>query len=403
MDPTQANPLTGPATYSSKKKSKKSKKKSKNLPPPEIVNTVGEYDILLGRGVTASTAGNAHFQSLVLERKAEYTTLKTTKEDGQRKNQIAREIIHEITVNGGKFIKKQDVEMVPPGTLLYEVADEETVLEKTKQALRQTKKTPEEKKAASEAFKARKAAKTHAAVMNHYEEATNAIMMPPPPSQHPSLYNQQPMGMVMESAATQNNNYMPPLPPLDHEVAIGGGLGSLTAAAATHQPVAVQQQQQPPPKKKRRVISELYKNMSKEEYWEHMFLELSKFLADNNHCRVPNRYSPNQALGYWVGQQRTAYKQNKLDRNKIERLEHLGFEWNVGGTVEEKLRIWEDRFLELKAYREEHGNCLVPQRYAVNPKLGRWVMCQRMAYVKDKLRADRVNRLNELGFTWNAY
>lgn len=263
--------------------------------------------------------------------------------------------------------------MVPPGTLLYEVADEETVLEKTKQALRQTKKTPEEKKAASEAFKARKAAKTHAAVMNHYEEATNAIMMPPPPSQHPSLYNQQPMGMVMESAATQNNNYMPPLPPLDHEVAIGGGLGSLTAAAATHQPVAVQQQQQqPPPKKKRRVISELYKNMSKEEYWEHMFLELSKFLADNNHCRVPNRYSPNQALGYWVGQQRTAYKQNKLDRNKIERLEHLGFEWNVGGTVEEKLRIWEDRFLELKAYREEHGNCLVPQRYAVNPKLGRW-------------------------------
>jgi hypothetical protein len=35
--------------------------------------------------------------------------------------------------------------------------------------------------------------------MNYY-----IMMPPPPPLQHPSLYNQQPIAMMMESAATQN-------------------------------------------------------------------------------------------------------------------------------------------------------------------------------------------------------
>lgn len=37
-----------------------------------------------------------------------------------------------------------------------------------------------------------------------------------------------------------------------------------------------------------------------------------------------------------------------------------------------KRKSWDVRFAELKKYRQEHGDCLVPQKYAANPKLGRW-------------------------------
>ena len=35
------------------------------------------------------------------------------------------------------------------------------------------------------------------------------------------------------------------------------------------------------------------------------------------------------------------------------------------------------RLEELKEYRNEYGDCLVPQGYNDNPKLGRWVNHQR--------------------------
>jgi hypothetical protein len=38
---------------------------------------------------------------------------------------------------------------------------------------------------------------------------------------------------------------------------------------------------------------------------------------------------------------------------------------------EPKLKSWDQRFHELKQYKEAFGDCLVPQKYPPNPKLGR--------------------------------
>lgn len=38
---------------------------------------------------------------------------------------------------------------------------------------------------------------------------------------------------------------------------------------------------------------------------------------------------------------------------------------------EPKRKSWDQRFYELKQYIVEHGDTLVPQKYAANPKLGR--------------------------------
>jgi hypothetical protein len=41
---------------------------------------------------------------------------------------------------------------------------------------------------------------------------------------------------------------------------------------------------------------------------------------------------------------------------------------------------WDAMFARLVQYKEKHGDCLVPKRYADDPKLGTWVETQRVQY-----------------------
>lgn len=60
---------------------------------------------------------------------------------------------------------------------------------------------------------------------------------------------------------------------------------------------------------------------------------------------------------------------------------------------------WNEKFNELVAYKEEHGDCMVPQAYETNPSLGRWVRYQRFDGFMTK---ERVEKLNSIGFIWGA-
>jgi hypothetical protein len=68
--------------------------------------------------------------------------------------------------------------------------------------------------------------------------------------------------------------------------------------------------------------------------WNERFAELKEFCDQNGHCNVPSRYAPNSTLAIWVQSQRRQYKlfmKNKtshMTRERIERLEAIGFEWN---------------------------------------------------------------------------
>jgi hypothetical protein len=70
--------------------------------------------------------------------------------------------------------------------------------------------------------------------------------------------------------------------------------------------------------------------------------------------------------------------------------------------------LWEVRFQELVEYKREFGHTLVPQNYAANPQLGIWVRTQRYEYrrkrseVSSQMTKERVNKLNEIGFVWDA-
>jgi superfamily II DNA or RNA helicase len=131
--------------------------------------------------------------------------------------------------------------------------------------------------------------------------------------------------------------------------------------------------------------------------WERMFAALAAFKQEHGDCRIPQTYKPNQSLAKWVNRQRGFYAQHKLSTDRIGRLEQLGFEWNRFESA------WEQMFAALAAYKQEHGDCRVPQEYKLNTQLASWVSRQRGFYAQRKLSTDRIGRLEQLGFEWNRF
>ena len=133
--------------------------------------------------------------------------------------------------------------------------------------------------------------------------------------------------------------------------------------------------------------------------WDERFQQLVEYKDQNGHCRVPIRFKANLQLGSWVSTQRQQYKKNKLSPEQKDRLEGIGFEW-VLKKQEHSVGSWDERFKQLKEYREKKGHCLVPQKYKANPQLGEWVSRQRHFYKKNELLPEQKDRLEGIGFVW---
>ncbi|KAL3775719.1 hypothetical protein ACHAWO_011455 [Cyclotella atomus] len=68
--------------------------------------------------------------------------------------------------------------------------------------------------------------------------------------------------------------------------------------------------------------------------------------------------------------------------------------------TQQKASLWNERFNELQEYKRQHGNCRVPRKYSNT--LHHWVDQQRKYFREGKIHQDRLQRLNEIGFSWNA-
>jgi len=70
-------------------------------------------------------------------------------------------------------------------------------------------------------------------------------------------------------------------------------------------------------------------------------------------------------------------------------------------------REWEDKFNQLKAYKESFGHTRVPRRYNNDDGLGAWVKNQRDKHrlfregKKSPLTPERIKLLDEIGFEWS--
>jgi hypothetical protein len=133
-----------------------------------------------------------------------------------------------------------------------------------------------------------------------------------------------------------------------------------------------------------------------EAQWERYFQELAVFHQAHGHCRVPGKH---QKLVSWIERQRLAKAKNLLSADRGERLNKISFIWSFDKIKRES---WEERYRQLRAYRQEHGHSFVPVNCKENKSLGIWVATQRSLEAKGELGAAKKKKLSELGFVWGG-
>jgi len=137
--------------------------------------------------------------------------------------------------------------------------------------------------------------------------------------------------------------------------------------------------------------------------WEERYAEMVAFHAEHEHTNVPERV--NKRLAFWRDTQREHRKKGGLGADRIARLDEIGFEWEAPGRAGRSREdwheeLWKAKLQELVAFKERFGHCHVPVLWEENRKLGGWVAGQRKRYREGRLEADRVTRLEALGFQW---
>ena len=112
-----------------------------------------------------------------------------------------------------------------------------------------------------------------------------------------------------------------------------------------------------------------------------------------------------------ISQMRAEYGKRKGydDFRFHEKVEFLGQTFSLNILREsittkciERLGVaWDERYGELKAFKEQFSHCNIPQNWHGNVRLARWVNTQRSKKKLQILSPDRIQRLDELSFVWD--
>ncbi|KJD31016.1 hypothetical protein PW52_16885 [Tamlana sedimentorum] len=148
-------------------------------------------------------------------------------------------------------------------------------------------------------------------------------------------------------------------------------------------------------------------------YWDKKWLDsysqllkVYKETGESNVKRYKDNTHPLFYISNWVALERGKYKIGKLKDWQIEKLEKIGFKWEMDGVRSlNNEDDWLDKLALLEQYKIEYGDCNVSQTFKnpKYPKLGKWLNDQRTYYKKkrDFLNEERIGLLEDMGVIWD--
>ncbi len=131
----------------------------------------------------------------------------------------------------------------------------------------------------------------------------------------------------------------------------------------------------------------------RDQRWEMRFLELKRFKEKYGHCEVLLINKRYKYLALWGEKQRglKRFNPNKFDPDRLRKLNEIGFNWSP------RDEHWDGYYSQLKAYKKKYGHCdvIFGKEYT-----GLRLWCIRQRRFKKNLSAQRMSKLNVVGFLW---
>lgn len=130
--------------------------------------------------------------------------------------------------------------------------------------------------------------------------------------------------------------------------------------------------------------------------WDEKYNLLISFLKEYNRFPVDKEKYNNYCISNWVQDQKDKFKNNKLEKDKIEKLEKINIVWNV----DEKQ--WNDNYNATLLFVKEKNK--LPTKKDIYNKIfiGTWLSMQRCFYKKNNLSEDKIKKLNDIGIIWDV-
>ncbi len=102
--------------------------------------------------------------------------------------------------------------------------------------------------------------------------------------------------------------------------------------------------------------------------------------------------SENHRLSRWVNEMRRLYNENRLPIDRINKLNRIGFIWNMEDEQFSK------NLTKLKRYNQKYGHFDIPQT-GKTKKLGSWV-----AQIRSRglVKKHHIDALDDIGFVWEG-
>lgn len=72
----------------------------------------------------------------------------------------------------------------------------------------------------------------------------------------------------------------------------------------------------------------------------------------------------------------------------------------VSGSMKQDIAQFDERMIELEAFKAKYGHCRVPQVWRENKRLGQWVATMRNLRKANKLSEEHIRQLDAIGFVW---
>ena len=128
--------------------------------------------------------------------------------------------------------------------------------------------------------------------------------------------------------------------------------------------------------------------------------QLLQYENENGHMFVPSSYKENGNLGNWVKTVRANYKRGFVKKEKIDKLDTIGFTWIAPKGPEKKDLIeWSKHYKWVSTFKTNKGHCNVPAKIAgKDVPAASWCHEQRQLQIDNKLDKSKYDKLMKLGF-----